>query len=345
MRNTFFTLILAFIAIPLSAQQQYKVVSIGFYNLENLYDTINQDNVNDEEFTPEGTRGYTAKVFKDKLSKLSDVISILSTDITPDGPAILGVAEIENRSVLEALVQQPKLASRNYKIVHYDSPDLRGVDVGLLYNPKYFKETYSEALFVPLKGDEGKGYFTRDVLYVEGYLSNEKVFIFVNHWPSRRGGEEASAPGRALAASIAKHKIDSVTAIDPNAKIVLMGDLNDDPISPSVTSVIGARGKKEEVRSGGMFNPWMDPYKKGIGTLAYQDAWGLFDQILISYGWLDKNQKGYHYHKAEIFNREFMVQKTGKYKGYPMRTYDGNRYNGGYSDHFPTYIILAKPVE
>jgi hypothetical protein len=326
-------------------QQQYKVLAIGFYNLENLYDTINQPNVNDEEYTPEGARGYTGEIFKDKLSKLSDVISIMGTDYTPDGMAILGVAEVENRSVLEALVKEPKLAGRNYGIVHYDSPDLRGVDVGLLYNPKYFRETYSEALFVPLKGDEGKGYFTRDVLYVEGYLIDEKVHIFVNHWPSRRGGEEASAPGRALAASIAKHKIDSVLSLNPDAKIVLMGDLNDDPISPSVAKVLGAKGKKEEVKTGGLYNPWVEFYKKGIGTLAYQDAWGLFDQIIISSGWLNKEQKGYHYYKAGIFNREFMVQKTGKYKGYPMRTYDGNRYVGGYSDHFPTYIIFVKPAE
>jgi hypothetical protein len=237
-----------------------------------------------------------------------------------------------------------RLASTNYQLVHKNSPDARGIDCALLVDASRFKVLTSEFLTVSI--DTIPNFKTRDILYVKGLLAgNKTVHVFVHHWPSRRGGEEASAPGRALAASIAKHKIDSVTAIDPKAKIVLMGDLNDDPISPSITSVIGARGEKEEVRSGGMYNPWMDPYKKGIGTLAYQDAWGLFDQILISYGWLDKNQKGYHYYKAEIFNREFMVQKTGKYKGYPMRTYDGNRYNGGYSDHFPTYIILAKPVE
>jgi hypothetical protein len=343
-RITLFTCLFLFIQW-VYGQQLYKVLAIGFYNVENLYDTINQPNVNDDEYTPEGARGYTGKIFKDKLSKLSDVISLMGTDYTPDGMAILGMAELENRSVLEALVKEPKLVEKNYGIVHYDSPDLRGVDVALLYHPKYFRETYSEPLFVPLKGNEGKGYFTRDILYVEGYLIDEKVHIFVNHWPSRRGGEEASAPGRALAASVAKHKIDSVLALNPDAKIILMGDLNDDPISPSVAKVLGAKGKKEDVKPGQLYNPWVDPYKKGIGTLAYQDAWGLFDQIIISYGWLKKEQKGYHFHKAEIFNREFMVQKTGKYKGYAMRTYDGNRYAGGYSDHFPTYIILAKPVE
>jgi hypothetical protein len=341
-RNIFAACLLILLFSSAQAQKQdYKVLSIGFYNVENLFDTINQPDVNDEEFTPEGSRNYTAAVFNDKLSKLSDVISMLATDYTPDGVAILGVAEVENRSVLEALSATPKLKSRNYQVVHYDAPDQRGIDVALLYNPKYFKETYSEALYVEL----AEKYPTRDVLYVEGMLGTEKLHIFVNHWPSRRGGEEASAPGRAAAAAVNKHKIDSITTINPKAKIVVMGDLNDEPTSPSVTKVLGAVGSPEKVKPGGLFNPWVDYYKKGIGTLAYQDAWGLFDQIILSSEWLSNPQAGYRFYKASIFNREFMVQKTGRYKGYPMRTYDGNRYNGGYSDHFPTYIIFVKPVE
>jgi len=341
-RNIFAALALILLFSTAQAQKQdYKVLSIGFYNVENLFDTINQPDVNDEEFTPEGSRNYTAAVFNDKLSKLSDVISMLAVDYTPDGVAILGVAEVENRSVLEALSATPKLKNRNYQVVHYDAPDQRGIDVALLYNPKYFKETYSEALYVEL----AEKYPTRDVLYVEGMLGAEKLHIFVNHWPSRRGGEEKSAPGRAAAAAVNKHKIDSITAINPKAKIVVMGDLNDEPTSPSVTKVLGAVGSPEKVKPGGLYNPWVDYYKKGIGTLAYQDAWGLFDQIIISSEWLSNPQDGYRFYKAAIFNKEFMVQKTGRYKGYPMRTYDGNRYNAGYSDHFPTYIIFVKPVE
>lgn len=338
-------LIIASFTISKAQTQNYKVICVGFYNLENLYDTINQEGVNDEEFTPEGSRNYTPNVFIDKLDKLSNVISGMGTETTPDGPAILGVAEIENRSVLEALVKQSAISKRNYQIVHYDSPDLRGIDVGLLYNPKYFKPFSSEKLNVPLKNGDGSPYFTRDVLFVTGILDGETTHVFVNHWPSRRGGEEASAPSRALAAGACKKKIDSIMGVDPTSRILLMGDLNDEPVSPSVTKVIGATGDVNKIKEGGMFNPWVDFFKKGIGTLAYQDTWGLFDQILFSSSYLNKSQEGYHFHKAVIYNKEFMVQKTGKYRGYPMRTYDGNRYNGGYSDHFPTYIILIKPVQ
>jgi len=344
MKKSLLGLFFSFLFFHVYSQQQYRVVTIGFYNLENLYDTINDPKVNDDEFTPAGAKGYNGEVFKDKIGKLSDVLSLMATEHTPEGVAILGVAEVENRSVLEALVNTPKLKARNYRIIHYDSPDLRGVDVGMLYNPKYFKEVHSEPLFVRLAGDEGKGFFTRDILFVEGIFMGEPLYVFVNHWPSRRGGEEASAPARAAAASVARHKIDSITAINPNAKIVLMGDLNDEPVSPSVTKVLGAKGKTDDVQPGGMYNPWVDFYKRGIGTSAYQDSWGLFDQIMISSGFLDKQQAGYYFHKAVIFQKEFMLQKTGKYKGYPKRTYDGSRYIGGYSDHFPTYLIFVKPV-
>jgi hypothetical protein len=170
------------------------------------------------------------------------------------------------------------------------------------------------------------------------------MFIFVNHWPSRRGGEEASAPGRAAAARVVKNKIDSIIAINPEAKIIVMGDLNDDPISPSVAGVLGAKGDKTQISKGGLYNPWVVPYKKGIGTLAYNDSWNLFDQIIISSGFLDTNQPGFYFHDARIFKKPWMVQTSGRYKDYPKRTYDFDNYMGGYSDHFPTYIVLYKKI-
>jgi hypothetical protein len=332
------------LSLNLSAQNQYKVGVIGFYNLENLFDTINQAEVNDEDFTPDGANLYTGTVYIDKLGKLQDVLSELGTDASPDGASIIGVAEIENVTVLQDLVNMPKLKSRNLQIVHYDSPDKRGIDVAMLYNPRYFTVRYSEPLFVPLKNNDGSAYFTRDVLYVYGSYCGEPMHIFVNHWPSRRGGEEASAPNRALAASIAKHKIDSINKANPGAKIILMGDLNDDPVSPSLTKTLGTVGDKERVKPGGLYNPWVGYYKEGIGTLAYNDAWNLFDQIVVSQPFLDKTQKGFFFHKATIFKKEWMIQKQGRYKGYPMRTYDYSVYMGGYSDHFPTYITLLRPV-
>lgn len=328
--------------IGLSQQKQYTPAIVGFYNLENLFDTINQPEVNDEDFTPDGANLYTPTVYIDKLSKLEEVISQIGTDVSPDGLAVLGCAEIENESVLRDLVAQPALKKRNYQVVHFNSPDERGIDVGLLYNPRYFKVISSSSLYVPLKNDDGTPRYTRDILYVHGLLQGEPFHIFVNHWPSRRGGEQASAPGRALAASVAKARIDTILMSDPDAKVILMGDLNDDPVSPSVAKVLGAKTDVSKVRRSELYNPWYAYYREGIGTLAYNDAWNLFDQIIISQSFLDKNQEGLFFQRAEIFKREFMLQTSGRYKGYPKRTYDFSNYMGGYSDHFPTYLILLK---
>ena len=320
----------------------YRVSLIGFYNLENFYDTVNNTQVNDEEFLPNSERHYNSHIYLDKVERLATVISQMGTDINPEGLALLGVAEVENDTVLNDLIHSPKLRERKLKIEHYDSPDIRGVDVGLLYNPRYFKVLYSAPLFVKLPGGSKDSYFTRDVLYVKGILDGDTVHVFVNHWPSRSGGEERSIPARAAAAGVCKKRIDSLMAINPDTKVLVMGDLNDDPISPSVTKTLGAKGKTKDVKQGGIYNPWIDMYKQGFGTLAYQDAWGLFDQIMVSSGWLDKTQAGYFYQKAVIFNRDFLVQKTGRYKGYSKRTWDGNTYNYGYSDHLPVFIELLK---
>lgn len=338
-------LILFYVNVFAQTKDQYKVSCIGFYNLENFYDTINQPDVQDEEFTPEGAKHYTPALYIDKMHHLADVLSQIATDITTDGLSMFGCSEIENESVLKDLIQQPELKNRNYAIVHYDSPDARGIDVGLIYNPKYFKVKYSEPLFVHLPDENGKPYYTRDVLYVYGEYDGEPIHIFVNHWPSRRGGEGASAPFRALAAGVCKAKIDSITKKNADAKIVLMGDLNDDPVSPSITQVLKAVGDPAKVKHGGLYNPWTVMYNSGTGTLAYNDAWNLFDQIMISSAFLPKKQNGFFFKEAKIFKKDFMFNQAGHYKGYPKRTFDGNQYIAGYSDHLPTYLILLKQVK
>ncbi len=338
-------ILLCSLKLAYTQEKQYKIAIAGFYNVENLFDTLNDPEKNDDDFTPTGASGYTGKVYRDKLSKLEEVLSQIGTDINPDGFAFLGLAEIENDQVLKDLVAQPKLVNRHLKFVHHDGPDVRSVDCGLLYNPRYFKVKSSQSLFVRFEQPDHSLHFTRDILWVTGLLGGDTVHVFVNHWPSRRGGEEASAPGRASAASVAKHVIDSLMKIDPNTKVVLMGDLNDDPTSASVKDVIKAKYKTSEVQPGDMYNPWQDFLKRGIGTLAYQDSWNLFDQIMLSSGFLNKPQNGFYFQKAHIFNRNFMITKTGKYKGYPMRTYDGAIYLGGYSDHLPTYCVLLKDVK
>jgi len=334
--------------VPVLAFSQKKTVKasiIAFYNLENYYDTIDNPIIDDQEFLPSGPKHYDSKIYWDKIGKLASVLSLIGTDVTPLGPTLIGVAEIENDTVLNDLVNHPLLKSRGYKFVHYDSKDARGVDVGLLYNPKYFTVEASDKLFVQLPGGSKDAYYTRDILWVKGKLDGETIHVYVNHWPSRRGGEERSAPARAAAASVAKNHMDSIARVSGYQKVVIMGDLNDDPVSPSVTEVLGAKGKIKDVREGGLFNPWWELYKSGIGTLAYQDNWNLFDQIMISYPWLKKEQDGWYFQKQYIFNREFMMENVGRYKGYPMRTWDGNTYRGGYSDHFPTYIVLYKNVK
>lgn len=341
-------LTIAVIIVSISAgyaqKENYKPSLIGFYNLENFYDTVNNPIVDDEEFLPNSERHYNSRIFLDKVDRLTSVIVQMGTDLNPDGLAILGVAEIENDTVLNFLVNHKSLKSRKLKIIHYDSPDRRGIDVGLLYNPKYFTPLYSEPLFVKLPSGSKEAFYTRDILYVKGIMDGDTIHVMVGHWPSRSGGEERSIPARAAAAGVVKGVVDSLMAVNLKSKIVIMGDLNDDPISPSLTKVLKAKGSTSGLKDGDLYNPWFDFYKKGIGTLAYQDAWGLFDQIVISNAWLDKSQVGYHFYKANIFNKEFLVQQTGKYRGYPKRTWDGTTYNYGYSDHFPVFVTMLKKV-
>lgn len=339
----FFALALAlfFHSATIAQKQSYRVSIVGFYNVENLFDTINGPN-NDEEFLPNSPRQYNSRIYYDKLDRLASVIEQMGTDQSPDGPAVLGVAEVETRGVMIDLAKQPRIAKRNYQVVHIESKDARGIDVGLLYNPKYFKMLHHEALYVPLPGGSKDAYYTRDILYVKGVLDGDTSHFFVNHWPSRSGGEERSRPGRNAAATVVKRVVDSINAYNPNAKIMILGDLNDDPISPSVAKILNAKGKAEDVQPSGLFNPWWHMYKKGIGTSPYQDAWGLFDQIVISHSYLNKNQSQYFFHQAIIFNKPFLIQKTGKWRNYSKRTWDGITYNYGYSDHFPVYIVLLK---
>ena len=332
-------------AISSGAQQdvKYTVASIGFYNLENLFDTINNIELqNSTEFTPEGINKWTSKRYHEKLKNMAFVISEIATDVTPDGLAILGVSEIENRGVLEDLVKESTIIKRNYQIVHYDSPDERGVDVGLLYQPKYFKVTNSRSHTLIMADT---GFKTRDQLVVSGLLGDEMIHIIVNHWPSRRGGEKASRPGRNAAADLTRYIVDSLLSIDQNAKILVMGDLNDDPINQSVKDHLRAKGREDELQAGDMFNPMFKLYKDGIGSLAYDDAWNLFDQVIISQGLLGQDKSTFKFYNAKVFSKNYMKQKDGAYAGYPLRTFAGGVYMNGYSDHFPVYVNLVKQID
>jgi hypothetical protein len=340
-----FLLIPIFAALSLAAQSpaaQHQVMAIAFYNFENLFDTLDDPRKFDEDFTPAGDYHYTVAVYRAKLHNLATVLARLGADVTPDGPAIIGTAEIENDRVLQDLVAQPEIRERRYGFVHFESPDARGIDVAMLYNPKYFKVLRARALYTDISGSGEKGGRTRDVLYVTGILGGDTAHIFVNHWPSRRGGQAASASLRSVAAAVSRRIIDSLIACDANTRVLVMGDLNDDPTDRSITQTLGAEGNIRKVRPGGLYNPWVRFIRKGLGTLGYNDSWNLFDQIMLSGGWLRAEGPHWRYYRAEIFSRDFLKERFGRYKGYPHRSFDGSTWINGYSDHFPVLVYLVK---
>ena len=341
-----FTLIALFCApYFLLAQpgKDYKVASIGFYNLENLFDTIDSPTTNDADFLPQGRLYWNTEKYISKQANMSKVISQLAVELSPDGVALLGVAEVECRKVLEDLVAQPDLKARNYQIVHFDSPDERGIDCGLLYQAKYFQVVGSRAVPVALKDPKtGVVDFTRDILYVAGNFDGEPIHVMVGHWPSRRGGEAGSGWMRAAAASVCKQLSDSIQTVDPNAKIVVMGDLNDDPDNKSLTQVLKARKSAEKLKPGELYNPMYDLYKNGNGTLAYKDSWNLFDQMIVSKGLVNKSVGGWQLYKAHVYRQPWLLQTEGAFRGYPFRTYVGDIFINGYSDHLPVYLFFLK---
>jgi hypothetical protein len=325
-------------AQKLRKDKTYFISAIGFWNVENLYDTLNDVWKNDEEFTPSGTNAWTGSRYRTKIDHLADVISQMATDATPDGLAILGLCEIENQNVVKDLVNHPKLKKRNYQIVHIEGPDARGVDPSFIYNPAYFTVKKSVSYHVALPDTN---YKTRDILVVSGTFNREPLSVLVNHWPSRRGGELRSLPGRVNAAKTARRIADSILKVNPETKIAIMGDLNDDPVNESVKKYVGTYDDLSEAVAGDYFNPMGKLYAKGIGTLAYKDAWNLFDQILINKPFLGE-YFSWNYYTVRVFNKPFMKQDYGNFKGGPFHTYSGGVYTGGYSDHFPVFIVIAK---
>ncbi|MEE4198653.1 MAG: endonuclease/exonuclease/phosphatase family protein [Bacteroidales bacterium] len=339
----FFSFLL-FIHVGVNAQQkQYKVATVAFYNLENLFDTLDTPDKNDLEYTPEGSNNWDSKKYFTKLENLAEVISQIGSDLTGAPPAIVGVSELENRAVLEDLVNQPQLKSYDYQIVHYESPDRRGIDVALIYQSALFEvvDTHSAELTIEGKDD----FHTRDQLVVSGILDGEKIHFIVNHWPSRYGGEARSKPLRNAAADLTRSLVDSIMNIQPDAKIMIMGDLNDDPVDESIMEHLDAKKSERKTRPGDLFNPFYDMFKKGYGTLAYRDQWNLFDQIIVSYSLLGEDKSTFKLYQTRVFDRDFLKRESGRYKGYPFRTHAAGIYMGGYSDHFPVYAFLIKEIE
>jgi hypothetical protein len=336
-------IIILAITAEFASAQSYKAGIIAFYNLENLFDTIDNEGVLDEEFTPGGLNRWTGDKYLQKVNKMAEAISKIGEDDGwKGGPAILGVSEIENRGVLEDLIQHPDLRESGYQIVHYDSPDLRGVDVALLYRTRFFRVNSSASVELKLVNEEGESVFTRDQLVVSGVFDGEPMHFIVNHWPSRSGGELTTRPRRNAAAELTRHITDSLLALDKSAKIFIMGDLNDDPTNESLRKYLRAASDPDDLKEGELFNCMFPLFKKGIGSLYYRDGMNLFDQIIVSPSLTGKEYSTYKFYKARVFNSQFLIQKDGQYKGYPLRTMVGTVFQGGYSDHFPVYVLIIK---
>ena len=323
-------------------KKQFQVYGVCFYNLENLFDTINNNGKYDQEFSPSGSRQWNGQKYWSKIHNLAYAISHFTSDNTPMGPAVIGVSEIENATVLHDLVLHDLIKKWHLQVVHHDSPDRRGVDVGLLYNPRLFRVLNVTNATVTVEGNPS--FRTRDQMCVTGMMGADKVSIIVNHWPSRLGGQEQSSYLREAAAARVMATVDSLLADDPNQGIIVMGDLNDDPQDKSCAVVMGAKKKMGDVKEPRQFfNPWWATLDKGIGTLAYRGQWNLFDQIMISKYVLGERSR-LTYMRHEVLNFDFLKTQEGDYAGYPLRTYSAGRFLNGYSDHFPTQVYLVREV-
>lgn len=327
--------------ISAACAQGVQVAGVAFYNLENFFDTIpNNPLGRDLEYTPNGKNQWDSRKYDNKVHNLAYAISQFKDKLTPYGPAIIGVSEVENRGVLEDLVAAPELKAWNLQICHHDSPDKRGIDVGLLYNPRYFtleNVTNHRLTAVP--------FATRDQMCVVGKLMGQRIAVIVNHWPSRLGGQEQSSPNREAAAELCVEIADSLWKTDPNIGVIIMGDLNDDPMDKSCAKVLGASKKADGVGPHKFYNPFWKMLDDGIGTLAYKSSWNLFDQIILSGNLVNTPENAWHFRRAIVHNHDFLRDKEGTRQGYPKRTFASGSYLNGYSDHFPTEIILIRKVE
>ena len=337
-----------FSLINLNAQEKrkFKVHTVAFYNVENLFDTINNPNKFDEASPIMELNFNRSDVYKKKVQNMARIISEIGADVSNNTPVIIGIAEVENRQVVEDLANDPALVTKNYGIVHFESPDARGIDVALMYQKAFFTPTDTSSHELKIYDDNTrKRVYTRDQLLVSGKLEGEMIHVIVNHWPSRSGGEARSRPKRIAAAKLNKRIIDSLQANDPYAKIFSMGDLNDDPTNSSLKDILKAKKDKEDVKLKGIYNPMEGFFKKGLGSNAYRDAWSLFDQILITKPLLETDYSSFRFYKAGIFNKQYLTNKKGRYKGYPFRSFADGSFTNGFSDHFPVYIHIIKEAD
>jgi hypothetical protein len=305
--------------------------TVAFYNLENLFDTKDDSRTLDDDFTPGGSMAWTAGRYGNKIRKLGNTIARLGKSTSRELPVLVGVAEAENRKVLNDLTASRALSGGGYAIVHFDSPDERGIDTALLYRTAFFEVERAEPLPLLLLDQDGRRDTTRDILYVKGRLLGEGIHLFINHWPSRRAGEEVTAPKRMKAAETIVRHMSALEGTSATPNYILMGDFNDGPDADSVRWL---------TREANLFNPMERLHLNSRGSAHYKTSWSLFDQILVSHTFFDHNTGTHSFAHADIFDPRFLREWQGRYKGNPFRTFAGRRYLGGYSDHFPVYLQL-----
>jgi len=341
------------------------------YNVENLFDTYRDTTINDVDFTPEGRFNWTSEQYWHKIGQLSFVIERIAHATRPhttgQWPIVIGLQEVENRSVLQDLVNAPRIRAARYQIVHYDSPDRRGVDVAFLFCAETVNYIFSKPIEV--RGGDFPRLRTRDILWFKGAIDTDTFHFFNSHWPSRLGGRAASEPRRELAASILRNVVDSIKNVAPHHRIVIMGDFNDDPNYSSVHDVLRARSRSN-LREGDLFNPFYDMFRAGLGTLPFRDSWSLFDMIIVSQNMID-NSGGFrlmtppgnrpHDPNARRTRRNrdfegvifgkcvpapflFEPPEAGSRAGYTFRSFlpGPGIYHGGFSDHLPVYIFISR---
>ncbi|MBO4428265.1 MAG: endonuclease/exonuclease/phosphatase family protein [Bacteroidales bacterium] len=334
--------------------QKSRSYVIGFYNLENLFDTYHDEGKNDYQYLPDGQNQWTEAKYQSKLKNMARVIRAMRDD-NGRYHTILGVSEIENRHVLEDLVNEPAIADANYQIVHYDSPDRRGVDVALFYKPEQFKFIESRAIpftFLPSSIDfsawtqqEMNNFKTRDILFVRGTINDEMFGIYVAHLPSRLGGKGADL--RPRGAEIIYDDAMKMEKEFPGIKLVVMGDMNDNPTDASMTTFMHGVEDIKKVQETDFYSPFLSMFKAGYSSLYYRGEGNIYDIILVNHAVVAGkglkiqkiNKKGYY---GRVFHKDFMTNQSGQYKGTPLRTFSGGAWTNGYSDHYPTYIVVSK---
>lgn len=317
-----------------SAQQP----TVVFYNVENLFDTKDDPFTFDEAYTPEGDERWDEKILNQKMDQIASVLSKIRTKKTTPFPVLIGLAEVENYSVVQRLAQHPKLLDGAFEVLHFDSRDARGIDVALLYSTHHFIPLETQHIPLALHRSEGaQKYYSRDVLVVQGVLMGEEIFVTVNHWPSRRGGLEKSNPLRLAAAQQQLKILDSIYRLQPKAKILVMGDFNDNPNNQSLQLLENAQSRYPNYLP--LQNSMRPLFNQGGGSLAHNDRWFLFDQMLWSPFWFS-NTTGLAVESVHIFHPKWLYTPRGKYRGYPYRTTRKGKYLFGFSDHFPVYAVL-----